>query len=190
MAPRAVWPNIATAHPDVISRVIAGGPPALLIAIKLLSGILTHRDTPASSAARFPEPGPAYAGSLDATGEPGLASRPASPAPPRHAGDNGGGSTSQPRSLSGTTVRRPSPAQPAAPPIIRPGLDPRVAQLLPAAHAVMQDLERNGRTCTRDVLAACLRQQGYQIRNSRLTLLLRTLRDDPGHHGPWQAPAA
>jgi hypothetical protein len=37
--------NIATAHHDPVSRIIAGWPAvALLIAVKLLSGILEHRD--------------------------------------------------------------------------------------------------------------------------------------------------
>jgi hypothetical protein len=36
--------NMATAHPDPVSRIIAGWPAvALLIAVKLLSGILEHR---------------------------------------------------------------------------------------------------------------------------------------------------
>lgn len=49
--------NIATAHPDLVSRVIVGWPAlALLLAIKLLAGILEHRDAPGSRAAIVPAP--------------------------------------------------------------------------------------------------------------------------------------
>lgn len=58
-----------------------------------------------------------------------------------------------------------------------PDLD--FAVLLPAARAVRDELVKDGQALTRDTLASRLRQQGYQIRNSRLTLLLRALRDDP-----------
>jgi hypothetical protein len=58
--------NIATAHPDLVSRIIAGWPAvALLIAVKLLSGILEHRAARVSSSAAvdgattvMPEPVP------------------------------------------------------------------------------------------------------------------------------------
>src|SRR5215475_12495983 len=52
--------NVATADPSAISRVIAGWPAlALLIAVKLLSGMLEHRDIgdrPPSSSPTRPSP--------------------------------------------------------------------------------------------------------------------------------------
>jgi Protein of unknown function (DUF2637) len=49
--------NIATAHPDPVSRIIAGWPAlALLLAVKLLSGILEHREAPERGSARASEP--------------------------------------------------------------------------------------------------------------------------------------
>src|SRR5215472_5913712 len=49
--------NVATAQPSTISRIIAGWPAlALLIAVKLLSGMLEHHDTGGPSLSR-PRPG-------------------------------------------------------------------------------------------------------------------------------------
>jgi peptidoglycan/LPS O-acetylase OafA/YrhL len=49
--------NIATAHPDPVSRIIAGWPAlALLLAVKLLSGILENREVPEHGSARASEP--------------------------------------------------------------------------------------------------------------------------------------
>jgi len=55
---------------------------------------------------------------------------------------------------------------------------PAGADLLPAARAVRDGLQRDGLRLTRDALAARLRENGYPVRNSRLTSLLRTLRSD------------
>lgn len=90
--------------------------------------------------------------------------------------------------------RRPSAALAAAdrlPAQTRPATRPDLgfAVLLPAARAVRDELVRDGQALTRDTLAVRLRQQGYQVRNSRLTLVLRALRDDPASH-PAPAPGS
>jgi hypothetical protein len=170
--------NIATARPDAISRIIAGWPAlALLIAVKLLSGILAHQGSHAGLAA----PVSKAVGSADAYGRPGRASLPPSPV---HSGPAGHGGVSRSRAQRQPRIpaRRAATAHPSpdSGPPPAPGVDPRVRALLPAARTVREELERDGRALTRDVLAACLRQQGCQIRNSRVTLLLRALRDDAG----------
>jgi hypothetical protein len=59
--------NIATADDGMISRVIAGWPAlALLIAVKLLSGILEHRTQAASSSGDIRAEGPARPSTLRA----------------------------------------------------------------------------------------------------------------------------
>jgi hypothetical protein len=128
--------NIATANPDPISRIIAGWPAvALLIAIKLLSGILHQHAATAGLADSF----------CDAQ---------------------------QP---SSDDSRVPDQAPP---PSSVPAIAPAVTNLLPAARAAKNELHRVGRHLTRDALGACIRQQGHPIRNDRLTLLLRQLRDE------------
>lgn len=157
--------NIATAAPDLISRTIAGWPAlALLIAVKLLSGILTSHDHPASLPAQVPEPARAGIGQRDTAGR-------------------SGGSRSRSRRQPGTLVRRPArpvtvtegrrPARQSA----RPDPGAGIAMLLPAARTVRDELERDGYALTRDALAAGLRRQGCRIGNARVTLLLRALRD-------------
>ncbi len=48
--------NMATAHPDPVSRIVAGWPAlALLLALKLLSGLLDHRVAGASPARTRPK---------------------------------------------------------------------------------------------------------------------------------------
>jgi hypothetical protein len=143
--------NIATADHGIISRIIAGWPAvALLIAVKLLSGILEHRtaaDDPASARSddSAKTPGPA---------EP-LASR------PRRAGSRPG----RPRSPAGPAGRARSLIVPAD-----------ITALEQAARVVREELHRDGRPLTRDALAARLRAAGYPVRNARLTPLLATLR--------------
>ncbi len=132
--------------------VIAGWPAlALLICVKLLAGILER---------------------------PATEDHPAVPAPTLIS-TNPDVTTHQ---AAGS--RRPSTAPAAAgqmPAQTRPRTMPDfdLAVLLPAARAVRDELARDGQALTRDTLASRLRQQGYQIGNSRLTLLLRALRDDP-----------
>jgi len=154
--------NIATAHPDPVSRVIAGWPAlALLLAVKLLAGIFERPHVPdtadavagqasdrASSAISIPGP----AGPSESTARAHLAEVRPGPTEPR---DN-----------------QLSPSLPAAGPA--PG--GREIALLPAARAAMDELRQDGIPLTRDALADRLRQHGHQIRNASITPLLRQLR--------------
>jgi hypothetical protein len=154
--------NIATAEPGIISRVIAGWPAlALLIAVKLLSGMLDHH---ASSHA-------------------------ASPSPARPARRPDSGTESGPPAKTPGVVRshpRPHVYHPAQGPASAatasgtvPRADASVVALLPAARAAGEELARDGLALTRDGLAARLRQHGYPVRNARLTPVLRALRAEP-----------
>jgi hypothetical protein len=163
--------NVATAHPDLISRVIAGWPAlALLIAVKLLSGMLTHPGRPDNLAAPVPDPARPRPEAQDASGDPHL-SRSTSRVPSSPA-DRSGSRSRSPRQ-AGTAVRKPGFTRPPAMP------DSEVAVLWPAVRAVMEELDRDGLALTRDALAAGLRERGCRIRNSRVTPLLQALRDGP-----------
>jgi len=139
--------NIATADHGTIGRIIAGWPAvALLIAVKLLSGILEHRATASEPAAvAWPDPAP-------------------SPASPSRAAHSRPRRQASPASLA----RKSAPAA--------GGTVPSRAALERAARTVRDDLRRDGHPLTRDALAARLRAAGYPVRNARLTPLLATLR--------------
>ena len=145
--------NIATADSGTVSRIIAGWPAvALLIAVKLLSGILEHRaaadDPVCSDRSAVPPPSPA---------EP-------SARRPRSAGSLPGHSQSPARSAGWEC----------------PGSVPvDIVALEQAARAVRDELHRDGHSLTRDALAARLRADGYPVRNARLTPLLADLRTEP-----------
>lgn len=144
--------NIATAHPDPVSRITAGWPAvALLIAIKLLSGILEHHTASSDPAAAIPFP-----------------PRKRQPARPHDAtlptlADTTGG------------TRQADAPQPA------PDMTPLVAALLPAARQATNQLKQDGQPLTRDSLAARLRHHGHPVRNATLTPLLRHLRQEQQH---------
>jgi hypothetical protein len=55
--------------------------------------------------------------------------------------------------------------------------DPDLAALLPAARAARDTLHRQGRSLTRDCLAAQLRRDGHTIRTSRVSALLNLLKN-------------
>ncbi len=56
--------------------------------------------------------------------------------------------------------------------------DPDLVTLLPAARAARDELHRQGRSLTRDSLAARLRRDGHTIRTSRVSELLTLLKND------------
>jgi len=56
--------------------------------------------------------------------------------------------------------------------------DPDLVTLLPAARAAREELHRQGRSLTRDSLAARLRRDGHTIRTSRVSELLTLLKND------------
>jgi hypothetical protein len=154
--------NIATADHGTISRIIAGWPAvALLIAVKLLSGILEHRTTqpvPGTAPARSTSPGTGNA--EGARNSETARTRPTSARPALSS-----------RSAAVAT-RRPPVTAPATVPV------PGTANLMAAARAAQDALSRDGQPLTRDALAARLRQAGYPVRYSRLTPLLQARRAD------------
>jgi hypothetical protein len=174
--------NIATAHPDLVSRIIAGWPAlALLLAVKLLSGILEHRATrvrpPRDDESALPQ------GDGNDTGRP---DSPTSGGPPWPGVKDKAGAPSQtalPLSATGDDKQAPPPRAATTPGKDR---EPIAALLLQAARAAMDELGQEGRSLTRDALAARLRQHGYPIRNDRVTMLLRQLR----HEHPGRTAAA
>jgi len=139
--------NIATADTGIVSRIIAVWPAvALLIAVKLLSGILEHHTD----------------GGLIGTSAADGALRPdRHPLPSRPDG---------PVQRPGTRPRHP-----AGPPRGRTVLDGDAA-LERAARIVRDRLRQDCQPLTRDALATGLRAAGYPVRNARLTLLLAALR--------------
>ncbi len=157
--------NIATADHGTMSRIIAGWPAvALLIAVKLLSGILEHRTATAS------EPISTNAGGPDARPSPlAVPNLPAGPADPSS-------SRPPPHRFPG----RPSPAcRQAGRPAPSGTVPGEIVALERAARAVRDELHRDGRPLTRDALAARLRAAGHPVRNARLTPLLAALRAEP-----------
>jgi hypothetical protein len=182
--------NIATAPPDLIGRIVAGWPAlALLISVKLLSGILEHHSTEGNPT--VPEAAPAGTDLTDAgTGQAAAARRPSTvpPAAPNRRsplpapGSGTGQARSGPLIRSAAARRTRSPAAPGD------GLDPGFGVLLPAARAARDELQRDGCALTRDALAASLRQHGHRVRNARLTPLLQHLKDECSQDQPVPIP--
>jgi hypothetical protein len=174
--------NIATAGTGTISRIIAGWPAlALLIAIKLLSGILEHQPARDRPAAAIPDP----AASADRDDSRDQA--PPQPARPVRAWERTGQTSRSPRRVvsvnpdSNASVTEPTTGRPRQI-TSRPGPVPDatadIAAILPAARAARDDLHRHGQPLTRDALATGLRQAGHHVRNARLTPLLQALRSE------------
>jgi len=165
--------NIATAHPDPVSRVIAGWPAiALLLAVKLLSGILERRHAPRVRVA--------------VAGKASQVIEPTAPATPSHGTMLTG--PGEPPADADPAEIRPGSAEPlgkhpsSSPKAADPALDGRTAALLPAARAAGDALRYDGQTLTRDALAARLREHGHPIRNASVTPLLRQLRHEQPTH--------
>jgi hypothetical protein len=155
--------NVATAGPGIISRIIAGWPAvALLIAVKLLSGILEHRVAAEPTIVRAGDP-------ARSPTQIALYSLPAGPADTP--------SSSPHRAHSRVDHPRPTARQVKR----APGKPARreIAVLEQAACAVRDQLHRDGRRLTRDALATGLRAAGHPVRNARLTQLLAALRAEP-----------
>ncbi len=206
--------NVATADTGAVSRIISGWPAiALLIAVKLLSGILEHRpavpvpdpaadtgrDCPGDQArrlARQPVPVPLTpAGTVQKashrdSGRPpagdGTVSRPAP-------GNTAGRQASSPDGTAAVPAAQPAPpdylgtaraAWVGTRPGTVPGTAAGMAALLPAARAVQDELHRDGCPLTRDALAARMRQADHPVRNARLTPLLQALRSESAGLSP------
>jgi hypothetical protein len=153
--------NVATAGQGTISRIIAGWPAvALLIAVKLLSGILSEH--PAALAVDR----------SDAADDQDTGDRPWPAAVPIPGIARPSAAEVRPSSPGGPAVRIRNPA------VGVPSGAPLITDLMPAARAARTSLHRDGHRLTRDTLAARLREDGYPVRNSRLTPLLQALRSE------------
>lgn len=158
----SVAANVVTAEPSTISRVIAGWPAlALVIAVKLLSGLLGGSSAePAQAAAGLSHDDPSRS------------------AGPRRAAIE---ANTLPRLGAATRLVSPLPAEtPTHNPAPSDEQDFHLGDLLPAARAARNELNRAGYRLTRDALAARLRQSGHPVSNSRLTPLLHALRSEAG----------
>jgi hypothetical protein len=199
--------NVAAAGADLIGRVVAGWPAfALLVAVKLLSGMLEHRhgvDRPADAQDRphLPADGGDDLGAL------------VDPAP-----NPGGGDTNDHAGMTRLADIRPVPYRvtvngllgtqetgtaPAADPGTEPGdvagtskaalagtgtasrmgtgagTEADNSALLAAARTARDRLLDRGDPLTRDTLAAQLRRDGHSMRNARVSQLLIALKREP-----------
>jgi len=202
--------NVAAAGADLIGRVVAGWPAfALLVAVKLLSGMLENRrdvDRPAdaqdrpiriqdrprapadggddSGAPVGPAANPRGDGTNDHAGTP----RPADMrAVPRRvtgnglAGVLGTGTAVGPGTESGNVAGTIKAASAGTGTASSTGgsEEPDLAALLPAACAARDRVLDRGDQLTRDTLAAQLRRDGHPMRNARVSQLLTALKREP-----------
>ena len=174
--------NVAAAGPGIISRIIAGWPAlALLIAVKLLSGMLGQDSTSLRAAVPLglaSDQNTGHQRQLTAMPIPTwspAAARPSRAAAPRRQQDN-----------FATTRTNPSTSAESG---MVPGL-PGITDLLPAARAARDSLDQDGLRLTRDALAARLRESGYPVGNSRLTALLQALRSESATPSPTSTNTA
>ncbi|GAA0462789.1 hypothetical protein Aca07nite_76530 [Actinoplanes capillaceus] len=162
--------NIAVGGSDWIGRAVSGWPAlAMLVAVKLLSGLLDHplprRDGQASSGAvpdnavRAPDGSeivPLLERSADDTTEQSGVRKDRSEPIPADAAD--------------PTADHPSPS--ATDPSSAKG---DIVALLPAAHSARRTLLTSGRRLTREALARQLRADGWPVSNARASALLKVL---------------
>lgn len=161
--PRLVWAalvagtgasmaaNVAVGAVDLIGRIVAGWPAfALLVAIKLLSGLVDHPTTTAA-------PGGRSAVRKRSGVVSSLRSR------------SGTGRVRGPQP-NARTDRSGGPRRPPTP------VD--VADLLPVARTVTADIIADGGRITRPQLADRLRSAGVSVSNSRLSILLQQLKTE------------
>lgn len=189
--------NVAAAGTDLIGRVVAGWPAfALLVAIKLLSGLFQRRpddDRPAR---------PLHHGLVPADGNGPLA-HDRVPGSGTSRIDDGevaitavnGTRTAAVPTVNGSLTSRPGTAATLAAALqtdpgdaagtitpavrgtgtnatVETGDESDIAALLPAARAARDRLFGRGDALTRDTLAAELRRDGHPVRNARLSPLL------------------
>jgi len=197
--------NVATADAGTVSRIIAGWPAlALLISVKLLSGILEHRPDAVPHLPADPDldgcngearalheqtvPVPPMRADMAGNAHPRESGRPRArdsaasrPVPANTASQQ----PSSPRRTVAATAAEPGwlgaahPFRAGTPAGTLPDLDADIAALLPAARAARDELRTEGYPLTRDTLASRLRQAGHPVRNARLTPLLQALRGEP-----------
>jgi hypothetical protein len=149
--------------------VIAGWPAfALLVAVKLLSGMLEHRHGADRLAGTQDRPVPVQdrLPAADVGGDDhGMA------------GDGPGTITA---AVAGTAAHAGT------------GADPETGTLLPAARAARDRVLGRGDSLTRDSLAAELRRDGHPVRNARISQLLTALKlescEAPGAQATEEPP--
>jgi hypothetical protein len=169
--------NVATAGPSTISRIIAGWPAlALLIAVKLLPGMLNH---PAVTRPIAAQPGTGREGHKERSGLAVAVQVSAAHSPVRT-----GSAAREALSRHDERARQGAGRIPEAEPPPVTVLAPSIAHLLPAARAAREELHREGHRLTRDALAVRLRDSGHPIRNSRITPLLQALRSETATTSP------
>jgi len=160
--------NVAVGGVDVIGRAVSGWPAfALLIAVKLLFGLLDH-----PAAAQFGIV-PDHADDADAVPDDRDGTRTRRP-PTRDDRD-------EPRTVpdDAHTDRDRRTDDNAGPLPSSAALD--VAQLMPAARAARATLARDGQTLTREALARQLRADGHAASNARVSALLKALAAESSH---------
>jgi hypothetical protein len=166
--------NVAVGGSDWIGRAVSGWPAfALLIAIKLLFGLLDH---PTDRAADGTPAGTVPAQIGDRPDQPGTVPAVTDHASPGRDGPDtvvddaddatdcaDGADTAGPKTGGG---HRPAP-------VLSTALD--VSALLPAARAAWATLADNGKPLTREALAKQMRADGHAASNARVSALLRLL---------------
>ena len=196
--------NVAAAGTDLIGRVVAGWPAfALLVAIKLLSGLFQRRpdddrparpldhdlvpadgDGPLEHAGRVPWSG------INRVGDGQIAMTAVNktrtvPVPTANSGLIKRPGTAATAAAAPQTD--PGDAAGTIPPAIRGtgtnatagiGDESDIAALLPAARTARDRLFGRGDSLTRDTLAAELRRNGHPVRNARLSQLLSALKKE------------
>jgi hypothetical protein len=146
--------NVAVGAVDLIGRAVAGWPAiALLVAIKLLAGLLDSRTGHAATAGDEPEPAEPVATPVDRHRTPatGLASTPGDELAERRT-----------RATRGTGAAR---------------LRAEDADLVAAAHTAHSELSAAGQRLSHRSLVRALRRNGHAVSNARAGELLTLLRD-------------
>jgi Protein of unknown function (DUF2637) len=176
--------NVAVGGVDVIGRAVSGWPAfALLIAVKLLFGLLDHpaaADHAAGRADDLPSTGTAgrqaaVTGTVPDRESTGWDDRPDSGGTASDR-DDGDGRTTVPDDGDGRIDEsttgdsgRPTPTS----------ATPEVARLVPAAREARSALAHRGQALTREALARQLRADGHAASNARVSALLKILTAEP-----------
>ncbi|GID33342.1 hypothetical protein [Paractinoplanes brasiliensis] len=159
--------NMAVGGADWIGRAVSGWPAfALLVAVKLLFGLLDHpaaasdRD---SGAGQLSAPGTVPSSSGPAGVDVGDGRRADGPGTVPKFADDGRDGLQEPESAVVTSSPQPVSA----------ALD--VAELMPVAREARERLAMSGTALTREALARQMRADGYAASNARVSALLKGL---------------
>jgi hypothetical protein len=182
--------NVAVGGIDIIGRAVSGWPAfALLIAVKLLFGLLDHPAAADAVIGRADEPPSTWVGRRQA-GMTGTVPDHGDAGPDDQAGrgdrsadgrDGVDGPAAVPDDRDGqiddcTTGHRDRP--------VSTSVTPDVARLMPAAREASATLTRRGQALTREALARQLRADGHAASNARVSALLKILAVEPVTQAP------